>query len=39
MNAVPTPASFLQLAWTTSGNETLTVTTPAAGTLYIMVRG
>ena len=26
-------------AWTTSGNETLTVTTPAAGTLYVMVHG
>ncbi len=39
MNAAPTQTAYLQRAFTSSGNETLTYTTTSSGTLYIMVHG
>jgi hypothetical protein len=39
MNEAPTLFSFLLRAWSTSGNETLSLTPTASGTLYIGVYG
>lgn len=39
MDSAPTTASFLQRAWTSSGNETITLTPAASGTLFIGVHG
>jgi len=39
MDAAPTTDAYTVRAWTTSGNETATITPASSGTLYIGVHG